>query len=244
MNFSGSNRAAFHSSNEFEQVYIDLRSIEKRMYTDEEVLWLPEINEDHVHRNEWKIRKASCERITKHLLNKKKSLKILEVGCGNGWLSYHLSQIPNSRVTGLDINFPELQQAERVFATTPNLNFIHGDLNVLDYESFDVIVFAASIQYFPSFENVITASLERLTREGEIHIIDSHFYYQTEVDDARERSREYFNSRGFNKMGDFYFHHSLKELDEFKFQILHDPNSIVNRILKKGNPFHWVCIKK
>lgn len=231
-------------SNEFESIYVDLRIDEKRMYTDEEVLWLPDVSEDHLHRNEWKIRKASCDKFTKYLLNKKKPLKILEVGCGNGWLSYHLSQVPNATVVGLDINLLEVQQAERVFAATSNLNFVHGDLSALDHQQFDVIVFAASIQYFNSFSNIIRSALEKLNRGGEIHILDSHLYYQTELAQAKKRSREYFYNKGFNKMDDFYFHHTLKDLDEFKFQILHDPNSIINRVLKNGNPFHWICIKK
>ncbi|HWI91441.1 MAG TPA: class I SAM-dependent methyltransferase [Flavisolibacter sp.] len=232
------------SSNEFEQLYFDLRIQEKRMYTDDEVMWLPDVNSDHIHRNEWKIRKTSCQRLTRYLANKKKPLKILEVGCGNGWLSYHLSQIPNSNVVGLDVNFFELQQASRVFAATPNLRFVYSDLNEVQNDKFDIIVFAASIQYFRSFSDIIQSALNRLNTAGEVHIIDSHFYYQTEVEDARQRSREYFDSKGFDKMDGFYFHHTLKNLDELNAEILYNPNSLINRILKKRNPFHWVCIKK
>lgn len=232
------------SSNEFEQLYIDLRIQEKRMYTDEEVMWLPDVSSDDVHRQEWKIRKASCQRLARYLASKKKALKILEVGCGNGWLSYHLSQVPGSNVIGLDVNLLELQQASRVFAAIPNLNFIYGGLNAVENDRFDVIIFAASIQYFPSFSNIAQSALSRLNREGEIHIVDSHFYYQSEVEDARHRSLEYFKSKGFSKMDGFYFHHTLKELDEFNADILYNPNSIIHRILKKRNPFHWVCIKK
>lgn len=232
------------SSKEFEQLYIDLRVREKRMYTDEEVMWLPDVSSDHVHRQEWKVRKASCQRLTRYLANKKKPLKILEVGCGNGWLSYHLSQIPHSNVVGLDVNFFELQQASRVFAATPNLCFIYGDLNDVQNDKFDIIVFAASIQYFRSFSDIMKLALIRLDTCGEIHIIDSHFYYQTEVEEARQRSRKYFDSKGFDKMDGFYFHHSLIDLDQFHAEILFNPNSLINRILKKRNPFHWVCIKK
>lgn len=230
--------------NEFEQLYIDLRIHEKRMYTDEEVMWLPDVSSDHVHRHEWKTRKASCQRLTRYLASKKKTLKILEVGCGNGWLSYHLSQIPHSNVVGLDVNLFELQQATRVFAGTPNLRFIYADLNDVQNDKFDIIVFAASIQYFKSFSDIIQSALRKLNTDGEIHIIDSHFYYQTEVEDARQRSREYFESKGFSKMDCFYFHHTLKELDAFNSEILYNPNSLISRILKKRNPFHWVCIKK
>lgn len=232
------------SSNGFEQLYIDLRIHEKRLYTDDEVMWLPDVSSDDVHSQEWKIRKASCRRLTRYLAAKKKALKILEVGCGNGWLSYHLSQIPGSNVVGLDVNFFELQQASRVFAATPNLRFIYGDLNDVQNDKFDIIVFAASIQYFRSFSDIIQSALTRLNTDAEIHIIDSHFYYQTELEAARQRSRQYFDSKGFDKMDGFYFHHTLKDLDDFNAEILYNPNSLINRILKKRSPFHWVCIKK
>ena len=135
------------SANEFESVYVDLRIAEKRMYSDEEVVWLPEVDEQHIHKKEWDIRKSSCKRLTRYLTNKKRPLKILEVGCGNGWLSYQLSQIPYSDVTGLDINQTEIRQAERVFAGITNLRFIYGELDArsLQLEKFDVVVFAASI---------------------------------------------------------------------------------------------------
>jgi ubiquinone/menaquinone biosynthesis C-methylase UbiE len=246
MNLERDDRIGFNRSTEFEQLYIDLRSNEKRIYTDEEVAWLPDVNEDHIHRKEWEIRKTSCQKLTRYLGNKKSSLKILEVGCGNGWLSYQLSQIPYSNIIGLDINLPELQQAERVFADVPNLSFIHGhfDSPLLEFEKFDVIVLASSIQYFNSFSNVIQTMLGRLNDKGEIHITDSHFYNQTEVGEAKQRSQRYFYGKGFNKMSDFYFHHTVRELDEFNYAILYDPNSIMNRVLRKKNPFHWICIKK
>ena len=74
MNFKSNDRIPHnHVSNEFEQLYIDLRCCEKRLYTDEEVTWLPDINEDHIHSKEWKIRKSSCEKLIRYLWNKNRS---------------------------------------------------------------------------------------------------------------------------------------------------------------------------
>lgn len=246
MRLKNDDRSTFNDrSHEFEQLYIDLRCCEKRLYTDEDVAWLPDTADDHVHKKEWEIRKASCKQLIKYLRRKNKSLKILEVGCGNGWLSYQLSQIPNSNVVGLDVNSVELQQAERVFNTIPNLGFICGELGSLPkFEKFDIIVFAASIQYFVSFPDIIGIALDRLRSDGEIHITDSHFYHETEVEEARQRSSHYFLSKGFDRMENFYFHHRLKELGGFNYTIIHDPNSLLNKILKKKSHFHWVCIKK
>jgi SAM-dependent methyltransferase len=166
------------------------------------------------------------------------------VGCGNGWLSYQLSTIRYSFVTGMDINLEELQQAERVFAAIPNLNFIHGDIGSVEFENFDVIVFAAAIQYFPSFSKIIEAASGLLNEAGEIHLIDSHFYSETEVKEAEIRSYIYFHNKGFDRMCKFYFHHPLKELKAFNFSILYDPKSRWNKIFKMKNPFYWIRIKK
>ena len=244
MNLGNDDRTV-SGSQAFAQLYIDLRCQEKRLYTDEEVAWLPDVAEDNVHKKEWDIRKGSCKQLIKYLGRKKRPLKIVEVGCGNGWLSYQLSQIPDANVVGIDVNLVELQQAERVFHSISNLSFLYGGLeDISRHEKFDLILFAASIQYFPSLFDIVETGLERLNDKGEIHIIDSRFYNEEEVEAARQRSRQYFENKGFGKMDAFYFHHSLKKLDGFNYTIIHDPNSILNKILKPKNPFHWICIKK
>jgi ubiquinone/menaquinone biosynthesis C-methylase UbiE len=245
MNVMGNDKIFLHrSAKEFERLYIELRNQEKRIYTDEEVAWLPEVDESHIYKREWEIRKRSAKKMMQYLQRKNLPLKILEVGCGNGWFSCQLSQIPYSHITGIDINLLELQQAERVFGHIPNLNFIYGDIDSLEPEKFDVIVFAAAIQYFQAFSEVIETALGLLNNSGEIHIIDSHFYSEAEVKGAKRRSLEYFHKQGFDEMNEFYFHHSLKELKAFDFSVLCDPNAWLHKIFKMKNPFHWIRIKR
>ncbi|HEY4209821.1 MAG TPA: class I SAM-dependent methyltransferase, partial [Puia sp.] len=130
----------------FEKAYIVTRSLEGRLYTDEELIRLPDLPEAHPHYKEWRLRKASGQRLLRYLARKKRSLEILEIGCGNGWLSHLMSDIRGAEVTGLDINFTELQQAARVFNDAPNLNFIHGDIRsgILEDRLFDCIVLAST----------------------------------------------------------------------------------------------------
>jgi ubiquinone/menaquinone biosynthesis C-methylase UbiE len=243
MNVGCNDMLALLQSNEFERIYIELRNHERRMYSDEEVAWLPDIADDHIHKKEWDIRRNSCKKLLGYLSNKRRSLKILEVGCGNGWLSYQLSQIRFSNVIGLDINLPELQQAERVFNAIPNLTFVHGDLSAVEFEKFDIVVFAASIQYFRSIDDVIDSVLDLLNPRGEIHFVDSHFYSDEKIKSAEQRSRRYFHENGFDRMLEFYFHHSLEELKRFNYRVKYDPGSILNRLIGR-NPFHWIRIKK
>jgi SAM-dependent methyltransferase len=230
----------------FEKKYISIRCLENRLYTDEEVEHLPIIARSHTHYREWIIRKKSSNRLINYLSSKKKRLRILEVGCGNGWLAHSLSAIPGSEVTGLDINFTELQQAARVFNEDKHLHFIYGDIyaNVLNNLKFDVIVFAASIQYFQPLRKIITICLKHLSPAGEIHIIGSHFYKPSEINEAKKRSLEYFTSLGYPEMSDYYFHHQFKELKLFNHTIFFNPHFVVNRFLKNTDPFYWVGIKK
>lgn len=227
---------------DFEDLYIAVRQQEKRVYTDEQLQLLPDI--DHIYYDEWKIRKRSSERLITYLEKKHKPLRILEVGCGNGWLSAKLSNIPNTRVTGLDINQVEIEQAQRVFKMD-NLDFIYDSFNesTFENENFDVIVFAASLQYFPSVINVLKQALTILRHSGEIHIIDTPFYTPLETEKADERSCRYYSALGIPEMAAHYFHHSISEFWGFKYEILFNPSSVFNRLFKK-DPFYWVTIRK
>jgi len=182
--------ATYTVAGEFEQLYTRLRQKEGRIYSDEEVAGLPLINNTHPHYKEWVIRKYSCRALLSYLKQKENVLNILEVGCGNGWMAAQLATAVNAEVTGMDINTTELEQAKRVFGRIPNLNFVKGNLESdLDKDKkFDLIVFAASIQYFSSLKQIINTAVEHLTLLGEIHIMDSHFYQQHEIEAARQRT--------------------------------------------------------
>lgn len=234
-----------NSESSFEFLYLKLRKKENRFYTDEEVAQLPEIAGEHRYSNEWKIRKQSTQQLIQSFIQKKKKLEILEVGCGNGWLSAKLAAIPSAFVTGIDVSTEEITQAKRVFTEIKNLRFIQGSIekNILQGQQFDMIVFAASIQYFQSFRKIIQQSLSLLRLCGEIHILDTNFYKQNEVEAARSRSKKYFEKLGFPEMSRYYFHHCIDELKMFDSKIIRSPNFLKKIFTKNHNPFYWVCIQ-
>ncbi|HEX6334156.1 MAG TPA: class I SAM-dependent methyltransferase, partial [Flavisolibacter sp.] len=203
----------------FEQHYISLRRKEGRLYQDEQVRRLPGINADHPLRHEWALRAESAGRLAGYLSVRKPGSAILEVGCGNGWLANFLLSVPGSTVTGIDINTVELEQAKRVFQNE-RLQFACGSPEDFRDSLFDVIVFAASLQYFPSAPLVLQAALEMLKPGGEIHITDTAFYSVVGSITARQRSENYFRAAGEPGMCDFYFHHSLRDLGSFRYTIL------------------------
>jgi ubiquinone/menaquinone biosynthesis C-methylase UbiE len=232
------------SSIPFSEQYIALRKKEARIYTDSEVLHLPDISRDHIHAKEWKVRKHSCSRLMNYL-KKKGPLEIVEVGCGNGWLSNQLSNLPGCHVTGMDINALELSQAKRVFSNNPNITFFYGDIHQLGGKGlFDVVIFAASIQYFESLQETINLAMKSLRSGGELHIIDSPFYHLKEISSARTRTKEYFSKTDVPEMENYYFHHSIESLKEFHYTFLQNPHSLKSKLLRNRDPFFWIRIRK
>ena len=231
--------------NAFEELYVALRLKEGRIYSEREIAELPEIAASHLHYKEWLIRKHSCNKLLRYIKRHGHICNILEVGCGNGWLAAQLASVTKASVTGIDINVVELQQARKVFRGIPNLTFAEGDIRseILADEKFDLIVFAASIQYFESLGEILKIAIRYLTLQGEIHVIDSHLYQPYEIALAKQRSQKYFTDIGFSEMTHFYFHHCIHEIESLRFSILYNPNSWINKLLFRRNPFHWLVIK-
>lgn len=228
----------------FADSYISLRRAEHRLYTDSEVKLLPETGKDHLYHDEWEKRAWSARRLISHLSRKKKRLQILEVGCGNGWLCHRLSKIPSSVVTGIDVNRLELDQAARVFSSLKNLHFMYGSFGStsLTPQTFDAIIFAASLQYFESLQ-VLHHAIELLKPSGELHILDTAFYKEGELPSAKDRSQSYFKGMNAEGMEKFYFHHAISALRAFDHRLLYDPSSWRHKLLRRKHPFHWVLIK-
>ena len=227
----------------FADLYIDVRNQEKRVLTDCQVMFLPDIEPTHIHYKEWQVRKRSAKRLIDYLKEKSKPLNILEIGCGNGWLSSMLLTIKGSKVTGIDVNEPEIMQAERLFKNE-RLDFICAgfDPTMFSGQKFDVILFAASIQYFPSIKNILQDALSCLNWNGEIHIIDTNFYSTNQVEGAARRTEQYYNDMGYPEMAAYYFHHTVNDLKPFNYRVLFNPHRLVNKMSKR-DPFYWVTIK-
>src|SRR5882757_2465665 len=80
----------------------------------------------------------------------------------------------------------------------------HGD----GYQ-FDCIVFAASIQYFPSLKKALYKTLSCLKPGGEIHVLDTPFYKPENLERAKRQTLAYYTSFGYPEMADYYFHHCI-----------------------------------
>lgn len=236
-------------NNSFEKEYLKVRRKEKRIYSDSEVKLLPFASKVNSHKKEWDYRAKSFIRFKDYLKNFDEQLNILDLGCGNGWFSGELAKTFNHNFYCIDINHYELKQAARLFGSD-RVKFIYGDIFKMELakNSFNIIVLNSSVQYFNNFNTLIKELIYTLKLEGEIHIIDSPFYENDELSNAKQRTADYYKSIGFPEMSNYYFHHSYKELNDFNYQILYDPGTLKNKLLsiafKGDSPFPWIKIKR
>ncbi len=230
----------------FEAAYSLVRKAERRVLTDEQVRSLP--NGDGLwNAAEWDIRTRSAKRLVKALSELDRPLTILDVGCGNGWLSA-LLQREGHTVHGMDAFTEELEQAARIF---PGPQFMRADLfrSPLPERAFDAIIFAASFQYFPYPVATIQRCMELLTAHGEVHILDSMLYRsKAECVAAVERSRTYYGTLGFPEMASHYHAHELAQLQALgKLRVLSAPNGMertLKRFGRPSSPFTHVVIER
>jgi len=203
-----------------EERYLKARSLEGRVLTNNQVSKLPFTTTVHSHHNEWKLRAKSYKRLLS-VIKKRKPVTLLDIGCGNGWLIGNLGkEFSNCEFTGVDLNRIELKQASQLFGND-NTRFCYFDLinnTFFDNESFEVIIFNASIQYFDDLSTIIKIAKSLLKPNGLLLINDSPLYNNSnESKEAKQRSKAYYKQLGVPEMANNYFHHTVDELTELGF---------------------------
>ncbi len=239
---------------EKEDRYFRVRARESRLYPDEVVRLLPEIDSKHVLAKEWAARADSLSRLAEYVARKQHGLDLLDLGCGNGWMTRQLAALPNVRAYGVDLNRRELAQAARVFLGQPRLKFVYADVLAapIPPRSFHLIVLASVIQYFPDLPALIRRLQTLCTPDGEIHVLDSPLYAPNEVAAARRRTRDYYAGLRLEAMADDYHHHTRQALAPFQPDVLYDPRTPLNRLARwwwaslapaqPRSPFPWLRI--
>ncbi len=229
----------------FGDLYNRARGLEGRLLDDALVARLPQVMAGK-HNAEWRVRTRSAQRLLDHLARTGRPLKVLDVGCGNGWLSALLARAGHI-VLGIDRHLPELQQAARVFPDGPR--FALADLfnPARDDRRFDVVLFAASFHYFPDALVTLRRACA-LAPGGEVHVMDSVLYADLEAARAaRSRSATYYAQLGVPELATQYHAHALQEVQAAgPLTVLRRPggwNALVDRVHGLHDPFHHlVCV--
>jgi 2-polyprenyl-3-methyl-5-hydroxy-6-metoxy-1,4-benzoquinol methylase len=227
-------------------LYEAVRSREQRIHADEVVRDLPASGGRTAHPAEWRVRARSLAELLSALRLHGSGLRVLDIGCGNGWMSAALAAEGHS-VVALDMHGIELEQAARVFADR-DVTWCLGDPRdtVLPSAHFDVVVFAASLQYFRDLPALFERVFPLLRPKASVHVVDTMLYPdRTAADAALERSRAYYATLGAGEMAGHYHAHCLDDLRTL------GPMQVLRRPTKPGGlrwpwrertPFHHVTI--
>ncbi|HNU86757.1 MAG TPA: class I SAM-dependent methyltransferase, partial [Ferruginibacter sp.] len=131
--------------------------------------------------------------------------KILDIGCGYGFMSYMLSFTSAQRtITGIDYDEEKIDTANHCFSKTDNINFVHSDIMGFAFEKYDAIILADMLHYLQPGEQqqVLERCIGNLNPGGKIIIRDG------DADKKQKHSKtkltEFFSTRvlSFNKTKD------------------------------------------
>jgi SAM-dependent methyltransferase len=227
-----------------EALYLKVRKQEDWVYPDHLLLNLPEVPHTDRHYKIWRWRAASFRRLLRYLKKQygENPIRILDIGCGNGWMSNRLAEAFAGEVWALDVNKTELEQGARVFGR-PGLQFVFADIHsaVLPVQYFDVAILAGSAQYFPDFTALILSLRRIMKPDGVVHIIDTNFYRDENSREAASMAtRKYYEGMGVPELAQYFHHHLMAETGGV------DLNSGFGTRLKQRlkilSPFPWVRI--
>ena len=125
--------------------------------------------------------------------------KILDIGCGYGFMSYILAFTSAQRqITGIDYDEEKIDTANHCFSKTNNINFVHSDVIGFEFEKYDAIILADILHYLQPAEQkqVIEKCISNLNQGGKIIIRDGD--KDKEAMHKKTKLTEFFSTRVFN----------------------------------------------
>jgi len=176
--------------------YGTIRSAEGRGSNDREYyLALPYQDLSRQNSDQWRIRARSYRYFESKLLNGS-GLDILDLGAGNGWMSYRLSQ-RGDRPVAVDIFTDALDglAAARDYGMFP---VVEAEFDRLPFEDgqFDLVVFNSSFHYSTDYHATLREARRCLKQSGRIVVLDTPLYKLKEHGDKMRSERHvYFQSR-------------------------------------------------
>jgi len=153
-------------------------------------LALPFKDLTNTHNWIWRIRSRTLLYLQNHVLPKIESThlsscRILDIGAGNGWLSYRLAKrgYDPIAVDLLENDVDGLGAARHYLAHLPrSFPRFQADMDNLPFDSgqFDIAIFNASFHYSSDYERSLREVLRCLRRPGIVVVADSPFYCREE----------------------------------------------------------------
>lgn len=160
------------------------------------------------HRDIWAMRRRSYQTLLAGVLEPQvkatgRPLRVLDLGAGNGWLSYRLSQqgyqvaavdLLTNSIDGLGAHTHYDRPFLAIQAEFDRLPLSEGQA--------DVVIFNGSLHYASHYEQTLVEVLRVLTEDGRMVIMDSPFYHDPTSGRQMVREREERFAQRYGFRGD------------------------------------------
>src|SRR3984957_13806388 len=190
--------------------YEFIRSAEGRGSVDAEYyLALPYRDLSGNNSQQWIIRARTFRYIERHILpglqsDNRKRLRILDLGAGNGWLSYRLALGGHAPVA-VDLLTNDRDGLGAAIhyntAVDPLFPRVQAELDRLPFTSsvFDMVIFNASFHYSVNYERTLVEALRCTCSGGSVVIADTPWYAEEESGRrmVEEKHERFFKTYGF-----------------------------------------------
>ncbi|NOK61654.1 MAG: class I SAM-dependent methyltransferase [Chloroflexi bacterium AL-N10] len=149
------------------------------------------------HRENWHIRACGfetlIEQVVEPLETRGKPLKILDIGAGNGWLSYRLAQREH-HVASIDLSTDPFDGLGT--HTHYNATFVpvQAEFDRLPFAAnqFDLVIFNASLHYSTDYMVTLNETLRVLQPDSPLVILDSPVYRRARSGQMMVHEREHY----------------------------------------------------
>jgi SAM-dependent methyltransferase len=154
--------------------------------TAEYYLALPDRDLSGNNGQQWTIRARTFRYIKRHLMSDissgdQKKLRILDLGAGNGWMSYRLALLGHAP-TAVDLVINDRDGLGAAVYYKKHLTTLfprfQAELDILPFadDEFDLVIYNASFHYSEDYEKTLAEALRCTRAGGTIIIADSPWY--------------------------------------------------------------------
>lgn len=223
---------------EFLVQYREMRRAEGRGSDDASYyLRLPDGDFSGQRASEWQMRRESLEWVLDFIREEfpHESLRILDAGAGNCWLTRYLAEAGHKPVA-LDLNddpYDGLEAGRHYLESLP-ITFRRVLSDFIDVPfpdgSFELVIFNGAIHYGPDLRRVLAESRRILRPGGAVLIIDTPFYHDSESGERMLAERSDPGRAGFLTYDGLS---SISAELGMQCSFRHRPTTLLNRLKKR-----------
>jgi ubiquinone/menaquinone biosynthesis C-methylase UbiE len=153
--------------------------------------------------SDWKIRSRSYRTLLRSVIvpfekKAKRPLKILDLGAGNCWLSYQMAK-RGHLCAAVDLQTNSLDGLGAHIRYDADFVPIQADFHhlPLSENQVDLVIFNASFHYSTSYLNCLKEAVRVLASRGQIVILDTPIYHNSDSGEAMVLEREEYFRKSF-----------------------------------------------